>query len=272
TWRHQCHTEAFGSNGEGSDASLTSWFAPGTLSQLRYLWLLIERQADLPLRRILATFFSDVLFACASPGKALTSTGRRRRHHWGWVADNVHPKKRVEHDAIGLFETRLAALPECMPSADTADVLIIQQDARCIALPSNCVDLVVTSPPYISVIDYTRANRLVYAWMGWPLARERERGIGARFKRWRLGAVGEYLDDMRACWREIHRVLRPNGYCAVVIGESRRYLGTVAETLRDLTESMPQIWGPVARDPSRRRVSDRGANEPVEYLCVFQKV
>ena len=36
--------------------------------------------------------FSDLLFACASTAGSLTSTGKIRRHHWGWVADNVRPR------------------------------------------------------------------------------------------------------------------------------------------------------------------------------------
>lgn len=271
TWRHECRSASFGSNGEGADPYLLHWFAPETLSQLRYLWKLIERQMDHTSRRILTLLFSDVLFACASPGLALTSTGKRRRHHWGWVADNVHPKRLREHDAIGLFEARLVALSERLPSGNSANVLVVQQDARALALPANFVDLIVTSPPYISVIDYARANRLFYTWMGWPLDAEREQEIGARFKRRRLQAIDQYLVDMRSCWTEIHRVLRTGAYCAIVIGESRRFPGTVHRTITDLSKLMPIVWGPITRNPSRRRVSDRASNDAVEYLYLFRK-
>src|SRR5262249_25512334 len=117
----------------------------------------------------------------------------------------------------------------------------------------------------------SRANRLLYLWMGWPLDRERDQEIGARFKRQRLRVVDEYLDDMNLCWREFHRVLRPGAYCAIVLGESRRFPGTTERTLDDLERLMPRIWGPTIRNPSRRRVSDRGANEAIETLHVFVK-
>jgi DNA methylase len=271
TWRHQCLSESFGSNGEGSDARLSRWFAPLTLSQLRYLWKLIESQSNHAARHVLTLLFSDVLFACASPGKALTSTGKRRRHHWGWVADNVYPKKFVEHDAVDLFEARLASVPECTLIGHSGEILVVQQDARCLALAPRSVDLVVTSPPYIGVIDYTRANRLLYVWMQWPLLRERNEEIGARFKRRRRGAVDEYIEEMRLCWNEIFRVLRTGGYCAIIIGESRRFPGAVDRTLDDLSKLMSQVWGPVKRTSTRRRVSDRAANQAIEYLHVFRK-
>ncbi len=271
TWRHECYSNSTGINGEGSDPTLARWFAPGTLSQLRFLWQQIERQPNPEARRIFTLVFSDVLFACASPGNAVTSTGKRRRHHWGWVADNVYPREAIEHDAIELFEMRLASLPEANLSEYRGGCLVVQQDARELAVSAGCVDLIVTSPPYVSVIDYARANRLLYAWMNWRLADERNSEIGARYKRRRLHAVDEYIKDMQACWGEMYRVLRPGGYCAIIIGESRAFAGTVERTINDLSQLMHQVWGPVTRIPSRRRVSDRAAHQAVEYLYVFCK-
>jgi hypothetical protein len=271
TWDVYCRSDAPGKRGEGSDPGLARWFTPVTLAQLRYLWSLIELQQDTVVRRILTLIFSDVLFACASPGRAVTVAGTRRRHHWGWVADNVRPKVLVEHNACRLFEARLANIPERSPANNMTEVLVMQQDARRLALPSDSVDLIVTSPPYIGVIDYTLANRLLYAWMGWPLGQDRSDEIGARFKRRRRELVAEYLEEMRTCWHELARVLRKGAYCAIVIGESRRYPGIVDQTLGELEKLMPKVWGPVKRIPSRRRVSDRDAQAAFEFLCVFQK-
>jgi hypothetical protein len=67
TFEQQCRSAEAGRNGEGSDQVLTKWYSADTLSQLRYLWRLIE---SLPLgtRRVLIAAFSDVLFQCASTG------------------------------------------------------------------------------------------------------------------------------------------------------------------------------------------------------------
>jgi hypothetical protein len=270
-WRHECHSTVFGAAGEGSDPSLVRWFAPGTLSQLRFLWQQIEMQQCSSVRRILTLLFSDVLFACASPGQAVTSTGKRRRHHWGWVADNVYPTKSVEHDAIEFFESRLASFPEPDLSISHGRALVVQQDAKQLAVSTDSIDLIVTSPPYVSMIDYARANRLLYTWMNWPLEEDRNSEIGARYKRRRLSAVDDYVEEMRYCWEEMHRVLRPGGYCAIVIGESRRFAGTVDRTIDDLSRLMRPIWGPITRTSTRRRVSDREAKQAFEYLYVFRK-
>ncbi len=68
TWRHACHSDEVGVNGEGSALELADWFAPGTLGQLRHLWQLIEAVGDPSLGLI----FSDLLFACASTEGSLT--------------------------------------------------------------------------------------------------------------------------------------------------------------------------------------------------------
>ena len=271
-FEHLCKTEALGRKGEGSDPELLTWFSFDTLLQLRFLWKLIETTLNQDEKAILTAVFSDVLFDCASPGAALTSTGKRRRHHWGWVADNVRPKALVPHNAIAKFRDRLASfvmansgllLDASSVSEFSAygNTTVLQQDARRLSLRDEFIDLVVSSPPYIGVIDYTHANRLLYNWMGWHIQSEREHEIGARFKRFRKNAVHEYLADMCLVRNELCRVLRRGAYCAFVIGEFRRFPGTLDQLLAIFSQSMALVWGPTIRFPSRRRVSDRAGSE-----------
>jgi hypothetical protein len=273
TFDHQCRTDRVGNGGEGDSPDLDAWFAPETLAQLRFLWQQVEAADSTATRAALQAIFSDVLFDCASPGAALTVTGVRRRHHWGWVADNVRPRVLVPHNAIKLFRQRLLALDGvAAPSRDVGTAaLVLKQDARSLALPNEVVDLVVTSPPYLAVIDYTHANRLLYAWMGWSMRADREHEIGARFRRARVSAAAEYGADLRQARNEIVRVLKPGAACAVVLGESRRFPSTAQRILSDFAEVMPVVWGPVPRTPTRRRVAERAAREPFELVCVFRK-
>jgi hypothetical protein len=273
TFDQQCRTNATGDQGEGSDEALGNWYAEGTLSQLRFIWKVIEGERS-GCRNVLLALFSDVLFQCASTGGAVTRTGKKRRHHWGWVADNVLPKEKVEHNAIALFRERLLALPiqEFLLHRTSGDLTILQQDARSLALQTASVDLVVTSPPYVGMIDYVHANRLIYLWMGWPLQQERYAEIGARFRRSRKSAVEEYFNDMRGVRNELIRVLKPGGFCALVLGASRRFPGAAQQVFSDFSTSAALQWGPLARNPSRRRVSERAASEPIEYIAIFQKL
>lgn len=272
TWDHICETTAFGAKGEGSDTRLSAWYTPRTLAQLRYLWRLVEKQPKV-VRDTLLLLFSEVLFSCASTGRSATATGKIRKHHWGWIADNVRPRPPIEHNAVEAFRAGLAVLTrlESEHVNRTPPYAVIQADARRLPLASDTVNLVVTSPPYIGVIDYTHAHRLIYLWMGWPFESDRRGEIGARYKRRRRDFVEEYEKDIFACWTELYRVLVREGYCAMVIGQSRPFHGTVDRIIGKLDQLMPLVWGPSPRQPQRRRVAGRTANQPVEYICVFRK-
>ncbi|MHA7773889.1 DNA methyltransferase [Roseibium sp. M-1] len=268
---HECRTTMIGEAGEGSDPELEAWYSADTLSQLRFLWKLVETISG-DQRCILNGVFSDVLFQCTSTRGSLTRSGKRRRHHWGWIADNVKPTELVNHDAIALFRSSIAQLSE-IPTKETKSVVQVQQqDARCMSFDDEITDLVVTSPPYIGMIDYTHASRMEYLWMGWAILEERELEIGARYRRNRRSRLKEeYIADMTRCAAEISRTLRRNRHCALVLGESRAFPGTALSVIDIFAEFMPLVWGPVPRTPTRRRVSDRSATESVEYLAVFQK-
>lgn len=271
-FEQRCRSSRLGQSGEGGNPELNSWYSEDTLGQFRFLWNEIESFPHSE-RLILRAIFSDILFQSASTPGATTSSGKKRRHHWGWVADNVHPKCLVDHNVIKLFRERIENLPtqDLLDQHQARDALILQQDARSLALPDAVIDLIVTSPPYIGMIDYTHANRLLYLWMNWSLLNERQDEIGARYRRSRQNLLAEYTKDMKRSRGEMHRVLRPNGYCAIVLGESQKFPGTAAQIFKLFSEVMPLVWGPLSRTPTRRRVSDRQAAEPIEHIAVFQK-
>lgn len=268
TWDHACYSNEVGQQGEGSDPALEKWYHPQTLAQLRYIWQLVEQQIGAE-RRTLSLLFSDLLFSCASTGGSLTKTGKLRRHHWGWIADNVIPRQLVRHDAVAGFRNRLRSLPA--PTAVEYAPIVLHGGAQSLDIPPQSVDLIVTSPPYVGVIDYVKANRLLYLWMNWPFDEERAAEIGARYKRRRPLVVAEYLQEMAGCWHEFHRVLKPGGAAAIVIGESRAFPGTCERTIADLDALMPVTWGPIKRIPTRRRVTDRAAREALELVLVAEK-
>ena len=268
TFRHECRSDAHGSKGEGADPELLAWYAPGTLSQLRFLFALVERHPPAA-RTALRAVFSDVLYVCASTSGATTRSGLQRKHHWGWIADNVRPKVPVEHDAVDLFANRVAALAD--QRAGTGSVHVVRQDARRLAIRDASVDLIVTSPPYLGVIDYTHAHRLLHLWMGWPMADERAREIGARYRRFRRSALTEYLAEMEVVADEFARVLRPGAHCAVVIGSSRKFPSGAHDAMALLSRRLTPRWGPRPRMATRRRVSDRAATDTLEYVYVLER-
>ena len=270
TFDHQCRSDQIGLRGEGGSSDLHLWYSPDTIAQLKYIWQLIELSTN-DLHQILVGIFSDILFQCASTGGSLTRTGGKRRHHWGWIADNVQPLAPLEHDAISMFRAAIIRASSVEAHWHLAPVTVNHDDARKLRVESGSIDLIVTSPPYIGMIDYTHASRMIYLWMGWSMDHDRQFEIGARYRRGRRRLRDEYMHDMSRCSAEMLRVLRPGRHCAVILGESRAFAGTALATFEMISGSMPLVWGPTPRMPSRRRVSDRQATDQVEYLAVFEK-
>jgi len=273
-WDSMLHTQKVGKDSEGSNPELCFWLHEDTLTQLRYLWQLVEASPYCDLRFCLEVIFSDVLFACASVRGAATSSGGRRRHHWGWIADNVRPQSLVRHNAIRLFRERVFHAVGVLRSEFTANrdsVTITREDARALRIEPSTVDLVITSPPYLGMIDYALANRITYLWMGWPLKEERDLEIGARYRRKNQQVLIEYRRSMSIATSEVVKALRPGGYCALVIGASRKFPEAVTHVIELFSNNLTLIWGPRKRIPTRRRVSDRRGTAPTECLCVFQK-
>jgi hypothetical protein len=254
-------------------SELRLWFDSDTLAQLSHLWGAIQQYSKARIGGTLDMLFSDTLFACASTSRARTASGKQRRHHWGWVADNVLPKPPVWHDAVRYFEERIhraKVITSGLPLYD-ARYEIRREDIRACSYESNSVDLVVTSPPYLGMIDYTTASRLTYLWFGWDLVKDRTLEIGARSRRNSPKAQPQYLTDMDAAVSQIYRVLKPGGACAVVIGASRKYPEMALKVIDVFKNRMAIVWGPKERVPTRRRVSDRKGSAPSEYICVLRK-
>jgi len=276
-WDSVLRIEDRGERGEGTNPELASWFDESTIAQLRFIWQLIVSLPDRRLSSVAHLLFSDTLFACAYTPGARTASGKRRRHHWGWIADNVRPLSLVRRNAIAMFRERLFKAKDVSALLGNkklnVGMSVHRWDARSLPLQDSSVDAVICSPPYLNMIDYALANRLTYLWYGWPLADDKEQEIGARFARRRRSAVEDYLFQIKSAFGEICRCLKLGRYCAVVIGVSRPHGEELLKRFIDSVNltGLRSIWGPSKRVPTRRRISDRKGTEPAEYLCVFER-
>ncbi len=111
------------------------------------------------------------------------------------------------------------------------------------SLRANSVDLIVTSPPYLQVVNYGTAN-----WIRlWLLGLDevgRERGAGRK----QLDAAldhnhtyASYKDFMHRTLQGVRRVLKRHGVAAIVIGD-------VADPGRDPRPLAAQIWNDVGSE------------------------
>jgi len=111
---------------------------------------------------------------------------------------------------------------------------IIMADARKIPLKDNTVDVVISSPPYYSTIDYVDSNRLRLAIIGFD---EDER---ISLKQDLIQQESNYLQEMKKVGREVHRVLKPGSLCVFVLGDFPKG-NKVINTAKDISELYSEL-------------------------------
>jgi len=74
-------------------------------------------------------------------------------------------------------------------------------DARKLALGNDSVDLIITHPPYLDIIKYNPENKEDIS---------------------NIHNIDSFLVEMEQIAIETHRVVKPDKYCAILIGDTRR--------------------------------------------------
>jgi hypothetical protein len=120
-------------------------------------------------------------------------------------------------------------------------------DARKLAIESDSIDLVLTSPPYLNAIDYMRCSKFSLVWMGytvgeirqirgesigseasskealeapWVRALIKQLGLTPELSSRHQALLAHYVWDMGQAVAEVSRVLRTGGRAVYVVGDS----------------------------------------------------
>jgi hypothetical protein len=126
------------------------------------------------------------------------------------------PRRAVPH--LILKKSRIllkdcdAAMRRTLAGVAAKSLLLTQPAAATPEIPSNSVSLVVTSPPFLDVVDYAGDNWLRCWFLGIDPATV-QLTIAKKLDAWQ--------EAMTAVFRELHRVLKPGGHVAFEVGEIR---------------------------------------------------
>lgn len=118
------------------------------------------------------------------------------------------------------------------------DIDLKEGDARKVELPDNSIDGIITSPPYSIALDYIENDAHSLEDMGYKLTEIREDFIGVRGKG--KEKVELYNNDMRKSYSEMHRILKPNKYAVIVIGNAT-YQGQEVKTVEFTIDYMTEV-------------------------------
>lgn len=188
------------------------WYDPHTLREICVLKLLID-QEEPTLRRLLTTVLSSVLVKLS------------RQISDSDVKHDAHFRPRPRGAAFRWFRDKSSDLTRglLLLSSDLykrhvpfRDPELRREDARVALLPAGAVDLVVTSPPYAGVYDYSRHQARRYPLFDEDPAYAEAHELGSRRD------PGRYRQDMEAACRNILGALSPSGRVVLLIGDGQQ--------------------------------------------------
>lgn len=120
------------------------------------------------------------------------------------------PDRDIEKCARNKYER---ATEDGVPSIESQ---VTGTDSRDLAFPDESVDFVLTSPPYMHVLDYTWNNWIRLWWLGKDRLNEKdEMEVTADVER--------YQNFINKSLQQLYRVLKPDSRAVVVIGDVKKH-------------------------------------------------
>jgi hypothetical protein len=148
------------------------------------------------------------------PNQALTP---KRQQKINEMRQQTPPRRSVPDLIIRKTESLLESVSESdrsrLHKAASDAVLLTRSADHTPEIKNNSVDLIVTSPPFLDVVDYATDNWLRCWFNGID-----ESKIGI----WTFRKPEEWATAMQRVFRELRRVLKRGGYVAFEVGEVRR--------------------------------------------------
>lgn len=141
------------------------WFRDDVASDLARLREAIPVAAtDTDIRDLLWVVFSSLIVGRTSVANARDLV--HSRHHYREWTENPDAPKRFRRRA-GQVRRMMHEYGEELRRRGVVDpdLAMVGGDARAVSVEADSVDLVFTSPPYCSALDYTRAHLFAVAWM-----------------------------------------------------------------------------------------------------------
>jgi len=280
------------------------WFPRPQQRRLGIILAWIEAVGDPSVRDFLRCVFSHVLKTASYWLMKSSKPTRDKAKLARGVRNPVRPLRqhirKMERANLEFWN----ALPQRSRGRSRRAADVRPADARKLPWRPGTVDLVVTSPPYVTSYEYADLHELTSLWLGElaDLAATKDQFIGSAAARNRAQAeahsdIGreivatlrersqakaeearQYFLDMEHCFAEMHRVLKPGGTVCNVIGNTSLkgveilnaevHAELMAHVGLDLVgvikRVIPSKTLPQTRDPRTGKFTSRGKGALVE--------
>lgn len=181
----------------------------------------------------------------------------------------LYPEAYHYRDPIPRLRAKVKRVLKYPPLIGHSRFKVLQKSAMKRYLPGESVNTVITSPPYMDVLDYARDNRLRL----WFLGIDNYKAV----KRKEVGKINTFKEGMLQTLQIMSQVIKPGGSCVLILGDVTRgnknydvpamvcYL--VNEEIKEFC--FERQW--VDRIPAYRRARRNGRATQKETILVFRR-
>lgn len=277
---------------KNKDVSLTHsdrikyWFDPSAQIQLDRIFQSINKIKNYQVRRFYLCGFSHILKNCSR-----------------WLMKSIKPQIDPNKVPPDVFTTYLGHIKHMMSknkefyellskskNLETVANMKLRDSTKKFSLKDNSVDLIITSPPYVTSYEYADLHQLILLWLGddelrykrWHRYAQQYHSFKTKFVGTKLGnrnskiflgssaeniinqlpnnrkyarSVSKYYADMEKSITEMYRVLKPGKKVCIIIGNTS--LAGVEIRNAEVASEQMQNAGFILKNVIKRELSNK---------------
>lgn len=194
---------------------LVNWFAPKALESLLLYRDLIQDYKHQDALKVILSRAARSARLTTHFDLDFPKTPRQESYYCYKHSRTCEPTRTADQFIRRYSHDTIRRIREFAEIRTDASMTIIQGDAKEIQFP-EC-DLVLTSPPYVGLIDYHEQHRYAFELLGLPWQADQE--IGAATNGNSGGAKRSYVDAIVASLENVKKALAPKGRMIIVVND-----------------------------------------------------
>lgn len=244
-----------------TDAWHRKWYQVDVLEQLVQIYSCIEIIKNEKAKNIALVAFSDIL------RKSSNASSKYPNVMFDKNAKKKSPPAKHFLESLNFVMDNVFALSNTIFNKYYTPNIIMQNNLN-LTIDSESIDAIISHPPYIAAIPYAEYGSLSLTWLGFDCKKlDGEITGGVRHSK---QVVSRFSDDYKRYFFESFRVLKPNKYMFLMVGNPTSH-GAIID-LNHMTKEYAKNAGFLHVATSIRCGQNRRGNKMGnEYLLFFQK-